>query len=151
MQLSREREFNAHTLTFMGASPSSSESRRGRRLWRFSRGRRQDNGVYMTVCSHFGKQLYLRAYQRPLFMSSPQPSSTRPCTSRYASLSPSLAFFSPFSTSARFSSRIIRRQRVFTVDVYQWSAQRKIHGTATLAGRAPQEMVRGAQVTMPRI
>lgn len=54
-----------------------------------------------------------------------------------------LALFSPFSTSAWFSSYIIRQQRAFTVDVYQWQAQREIHGTARLAGRAPHDGMRG--------
>lgn len=41
------------------------------------------------------------------------------------------------------SARIIGRQRAFTVGVYQWSAQRKIHETAMMAGRAPRKMVWG--------
>lgn len=145
--ISRKREFNSHiSHTFMNASPSSSGASRKTPLAVLTgrRGGRQDNGkrgVYSL-----GEQLYLGTYQRPLFMSSPQPSSTRPYTDRCLSLSHSLllfslALFSPFSTSAWFSSRIIRRQRAFTVDVYQWQAQRKIHGTARLAGRAPHEMV----------
>lgn len=64
---------------------------------------------------------------------------------------PSLALFSPFPITAWFFSCIIRRQRAFTVDVYQRSAHRKIHGTATLAGRTPHKMVWEVQVTMPGI
>lgn len=98
--ISRKREFNSHiSHTFMNASPSSSGASRKTPLAVLTgrRGGRQDNGkrgVYSL-----GEQLYLGTYQRPLFMSSPQPSSTRPYTGRCVFLFLTLSFssLSPFS------------------------------------------------------
>lgn len=98
--ISRKREFNSHiSHTFMNASPSSSGASRKTPLAVLTgrRGGRQDNGkrgVYSL-----GEQLYLGTYQRPLFMSSPQPSSTRPYTGRCVFLFFTFSFssLSPFS------------------------------------------------------
>lgn len=76
------------------------------RLWRFSSDDVEEDkttvsevhdGVYLL-----GEQLYLSTYQRPLFMSSPQPSSTRPYTGRCIFLFLTLSSSSPLPFSRPF-------------------------------------------------
>lgn len=116
-----QKEFNALSFarSLYGRVPIIIGRARGSRLWRFSpsekmRKTRQRGKRYIrAVCIYtLRKQLYPRAYQRPLFMSSSRPSSTRrppPPSTPVISLA---LFLSPFRHRL-FSPRIIGRQRCF--------------------------------------
>lgn len=127
------RTYSRISRTFMGASLLSSSASRRTPLAVLTRrrGERQDNGKRGTGRCVLTSGTVIPAHVPTTLIYVVAATIIDATLHRSLCLSLSLclfsfALFSPFPTSVWFPSRIIRRQRAFTVDVYQWSKGRSM-------------------------